>query len=187
MNLHFIINIPQQLSGRATSKTSTEIATSNPEAFTSSNNLEDAGVNNLSKIHYEFTFYYQYSTVAQWQSNRLLTDQSQVRILPVELIWRCSSAGESVRFIPERSGVRSPLPLPKDNIINKDPQLSWSERSAHNRLVAGSNPAGSTIFNWRNTQVWLKGSVLKTERGVKARGGSNPSSSSIHNLVGIFT
>src|SRR5699024_3972765 len=30
---------------------------------------------------------------------------------------------------------------------------------------------------WRNTQVWLKGSVLKTERGVKARGGSNPSSS----------
>src|SRR5699024_4032922 len=32
----------------------------------------------------------------------------------------------------------------------------------------------------RNTQVWLKGSVLKTERGVKACGGSNPSSSSIH-------
>src|SRR5699024_9579926 len=32
----------------------------------------------------------------------------------------------------------------------------------------------------RNTQVWLKGSVLKTERGVKSRGGSNPSSSSIH-------
>src|SRR5699024_7862274 len=31
----------------------------------------------------------------------------------------------------------------------------------------------------RNTQVWLKGSVLKTERGVKARGGSNPSSSFI--------
>src|SRR5690625_1248528 len=31
----------------------------------------------------------------------------------------------------------------------------------------------------RNTQVWLKGSVLKTERGVKACGGSNPSSSSI--------
>src|SRR5699024_9578267 len=29
-------------------------------------------------------------------------------------------------------------------------------------------------------QVWLKGSVLKTERGVKACGGSNPSSSSIH-------
>ncbi|MFE7497383.1 hypothetical protein ACFU42_21425, partial [Bacillus velezensis] len=31
----------------------------------------------------------------------------------------------------------------------------------------------------RNTQVWLKGSVLKTDRGVKARGGSNPSSSAI--------
>ncbi len=32
----------------------------------------------------------------------------------------------------------------------------------------------------RNTQVWLKGSVLKTDRGVKARGGSNPSSSAIN-------
>ena len=30
-------------------------------------------------------------------------------------------------------------------------------------------------FFWRNTQVWLKGSVLKTERSVKRRGGSNPS------------
>lgn len=32
---------------------------------------------------------------------------------------------------------------------------------------------------WRSTQVWLKGSVLKTERRRKARGGSNPSSSAI--------
>ena len=31
----------------------------------------------------------------------------------------------------------------------------------------------------RNTQAWLKGSVLKTDRGVTARGGSNPSSSAI--------
>src|SRR5690625_3850915 len=38
-------------------------------------------------------------------------------------------------------------------------------------------------FYWRNTQVWLKGSVLKTERGVKARGGSNPSSSSIYFVI----
>src|SRR5699024_10253397 len=37
----------------------------------------------------------------------------------------------------------------------------------------------------RNTQVWLKGTVLKTERGVKACGGSNPSSSSIHNCGSI--
>src|SRR5699024_11388188 len=32
----------------------------------------------------------------------------------------------------------------------------------------------------RRSSDLLKGSVLKTERGVKARGGSNPSSSSIH-------
>ena len=32
---------------------------------------------------------------------------------------------------------------------------------------------------WRNTQVRLKGSVLKTDRRVKPRGGSNPSSSAI--------
>ncbi len=31
----------------------------------------------------------------------------------------------------------------------------------------------------RNTQVRLKGSVLKTDRRVKPRGGSNPSSSAI--------
>ena len=32
----------------------------------------------------------------------------------------------------------------------------------------------------RYTQVWLKGSVLKTDRRVKPRGGSNPSTSSIN-------
>jgi hypothetical protein len=35
----------------------------------------------------------------------------------------------------------------------------------------------------RNTQVWLKGSVLKTDRRVKPRGGSNPSSSSINFII----
>ena len=37
----------------------------------------------------------------------------------------------------------------------------------------------SMVSVWRSTQVWLKGSVLKTERRRKARGGSNPSSSAI--------
>ena len=41
---------------------------------------------------------------------------------------------------------------------------------AHDKLL---------IVLWRNTQAWLKGLVLKTSRGVKARGGSNPSSSAI--------
>ena len=35
----------------------------------------------------------------------------------------------------------------------------------------------------RNTQVRLKGSVLKTDRGLTARGGSNPSSSAIFILI----
>ena len=35
------------------------------------------------------------------------------------------------------------------------------------------------LLSRRNTQARLKGSVLKTDRGVKARGGSNPSSSAI--------
>ena len=35
------------------------------------------------------------------------------------------------------------------------------------------------LVAWRYTQVWLKGSVLKTDRRVKPRGGSNPSTSSI--------
>src|SRR5699024_10951008 len=35
----------------------------------------------------------------------------------------------------------------------------------------------------RNTQVWLTGPVLKTDRGLTARGGSNPSSSAIFILI----
>src|SRR5690606_18888721 len=43
------------------------------------------------------------------------------------------------------------------------------------------------LLSRRNTQVWLKGSVLKTDRGVKSRGGSNPSSSSIfYEMCGQF-
>ena len=40
------------------------------------------------------------------------------------------------------------------------------------------------VFIWRNTQVRLKGSVLKTDRGLTARGGSNPSSSVFHITAG---
>ena len=40
----------------------------------------------------------------------------------------------------------------------------------------GSNPVRVIIF-WRITQVRLKGTVLKTVRRVKARVGSNPTSS----------
>ena len=33
------------------------------------------------------------------------------------------------------------------------------------------------VSMWRNTQVWLKGSVLKTDRSGNRRRGSNPFSS----------
>ena len=39
----------------------------------------------------------------------------------------------------------------------------------------------------RNTQVRLKGSVLKTDRGLTARGGSNPSSSAININIQHYT
>ena len=35
------------------------------------------------------------------------------------------------------------------------------------------------LWFWRNTQVWLKGSVLKTDRSLTRRRGSNPFSSAI--------
>ena len=38
---------------------------------------------------------------------------------------------------------------------------------------------------WRNTQVWLKGPVLKTGRSCERRRGSNPFSSAIKFLVNI--
>ena len=47
-----------------------------------------------------------------------------------------------------------------------------------------------SFISRRNTQVRLKGSVLKTDRRVKPCGGSNPSSSAIffkiHRLSGVF-
>src|SRR5699024_9908873 len=39
----------------------------------------------------------------------------------------------------------------------------------------------------RNTQVWLKGPVLKTDRGLTARGGSNPSSSAIFIIIAGYS
>ena len=42
----------------------------------------------------------------------LVWDQGVAGSNPVfPILWRCSSAGQSVRFIPGRSGVRSPSPL----------------------------------------------------------------------------
>ena len=52
------------------------------------------------------------------------------------------------------------------------------ERLPCTQEVSGSIPLGSTKLR-RNTQVRLKGSVLKTDRRVKPCGGSNPSSSAI--------
>ena len=63
-----------------------------------------------------------------------------------------------------------------------DPQLSWSELPAHNRVVKGSSPLGSTIQN-AEVPKWLKGPVLKTGRSCKRRLGSNPSFCAIHREV----
>ena len=46
--------------------------------------------------------------------------------------------------------------------------------------ITGSNPVGVIFIIWRITQVRLKGSVLKTDRWLTPRGGSNPSSSLYH-------
>ena len=40
-------------------------------------------------------------------------------------------------------------------------------------------------YIWRNTQVWLKGPVLKTGRSCERRRGSNPFSSAIFNVLHI--
>ena len=77
--------------------------------------------------------------------------------------WRGSLVGQSVRFIPGRSWVRVPPSLPFDCLGSADPQLSWSELPAHNRLVVGSSPTGSTKSFWRNTQV-VEGSGLENRQ-----------------------
>ncbi len=62
-------------------------------------------------------------------------------------------------------------------------------RLHHTKVEVGSRrlernfPTSNILHSTRrNTQVWLKGSVLKTDRRVKPRGGSNPSSSAIFHL-----
>src|SRR5690625_4381647 len=47
-------------------------------------------------------------------------------------------------------------------------------------VITGSKPVGVIFTIWRITQVRLKGSVLKTDRWLTPRGGSNPSSSLYH-------
>ncbi len=95
----------------------------------------------------------------------LITRRSQVQILPPQPKRRCSSVGESMRFIPAVSVVRfhSPppflknrkpengrlLPSPSDFcfILDRKQIAGWSSqeaRRAHNPKVAGSNPAPAT-------------------------------------------
>ena len=55
------------------------------------------------------------------------------------------------------------------------------------KILRESNPVPVQVrpqapFFWRNTQVWLKGLVLKTRRSGNRRGGSNPSFSAILKL-----
>ena len=78
-----------------------------------------------------------------WQSTRLLIVLSQVQILyDAPFICICSSAGQSNALLRRGSGVRIPPDTPYTWIHSS----VWSEHSAHNRVVAGSSPAGSTIF-----------------------------------------
>ena len=83
-------------------------------------------------------------------------------LLSYGAVWRGSLVGQSDRFIPGRSWVRVPPSLPL-----LDPQLSWSELPAHNRVVEGSSPSGSTNFlktkKCRSTQV-AEGSGLENRQ-----------------------
>ena len=88
--------------------------------------------------------------------------------------WRCSLAGYSVRFIPGRSGVQIPPPLP----FLKKPKWTFSSVGQSSRLITGWSgvrvPEGPpfTFFNFEHGEIpkRLKGSVLKTDRGSHPRG-----------------
>ena len=100
-------------------------------------------------------------------------------------IWRDSSAGQSIRFIPGGSRVRIPLPLP---FLFKVPighiLRTLSSVGQSYRLITDRSQVrvlqGPPLILRRFTQVWLKGLVLKTSRGLTSCGGSNPSISAIY-------
>ena len=58
----------------------------------------------------------------------------------------CSSVGQSNGLLSRGSGVRISSGTPYKIM---DPQLRWLEHSAHNRVVTGSIPVGSTICTLR--------------------------------------
>src|SRR5699024_9491637 len=82
-----------------------------------------------------------YTSLAQLYSNRLLTDRSQVRTLPVEPYGGVAQLARAFGSYPKGRGVD-----PLRRYFFLDPYLSWLELSAHNRSVAGSNPAGSIVY-----------------------------------------
>ena len=109
------------------------------------------------------------------------------RVVRITGLWRCGSVGQSERFIPARSGVRIPPPLPFINLWTRS-SVGQSYRLITDRSqvrVLPGPPSFKIIYKVRrNTQARLKGSVLKTDRGCKSRGGSNPSFSAIFFIAG---
>ena len=102
-----------------------------------------------------------------------------------QLYGSVAQSGQSNRLIPGVSRVQIPplLPTKLKKLIKKvlyGLLAQWLELSAHNRSVTGSSPVEST-----NGEIpkWLKGSVLKTDRGCKPREGSNPSFSANINFI----
>ena len=118
------------------------------------------------------------STVAQWQSYRLLTDRSQVRILPVEP-WLL---GQAVKTPPFHGGNTGSSPV---GVTIMENQLSWESicltsrgsavRTRHsppfiaglaqlveqltcNQQVGGSSPLAGTI-SWRGSEVAKRGGL----------------------------
>ena len=94
--------------------------------------------------------------------------------------WRCSPVGLERPAHTRQVEGSSPSAATKNNVV-LGPLVQWLEPPSHKRVVVGSSPTGSTIYG--EIPKWLKGSVLKTDRGCKPREGSNPSFSANINFI----
>ncbi len=109
-----------------------------------------------------------------WQSARFGTERPPVRVRPPRLI----TCGSGVVVTQQPSKLFSRVRIPSAALASLRACSSTAERSAHNRLVQGSNPCGPTstcpsitFNNCSNAQplFWLKRSFCRLNRSPAMR------------------
>ena len=108
------------------------------------------------------------STVAQWQSNRLLTGRLLVRVQPVEPVGDWLSWLERLVYTEEVVGSSPTSPI-RFGLL-----AQWLEQRTHNPLVAGSSPAGPMGLDFRGGYSSVVERLVVAQEAVGSRPTTRP-------------